>query len=297
MASVITQSSQLNFTLKETEPMPFPGRAFMVTPEYFDVAYVINPHMEGNIGTVKKEAARREWETVKAAFAGIGLPVSVIDGVSGLPDMVFCANQSLPYIDPDGRRHVVLSTMHSEQRHDEVPFIEQWYRINGYEIHHLPGSIHDFEGMGDAIWHSGKRLLWGGYGYRSSLDAYEFISGTLDVSVVALELTHASFYHLDTCFCSLDANTAIIYPGAFTNTGLKLIHKLIPNIIEAPPDEAEEKFACNATCPDGRNVVIQKGCSETTRQLTNAGFIVHEVETDEYLKSGGSVFCMKMLLW
>ena len=31
--------------------------------------------------------------------------------------------------------------------------------------------------------------------------------------------------------------------------------------------------------------------------LREAGFEVVELDTDEYLKSGGSVFCMKLMYW
>jgi len=253
--------------------------------------------MEGNIGNVDKEEALREWESIRDTFNKLGITVHEIDGEPGLPDMVFCANQSLPYTN-DKTKHVVMSIMHSAQREDEVAFIEQWYRMNGYEIHHLkPKEISDFEGMGDAIWHSGKKLIWGGYGYRSSIKAYETISDIFDVPVIALKLTKPAFYHLDTCFCSLNAESALIYPKAFTDEGLALLDQMIPNLYYANDHEAKDLFACNATCPDGKNVIIQKGCTEVNKTLNNAGFTIHEVDTAEYLKSGGSVFCMKMLVW
>jgi N-dimethylarginine dimethylaminohydrolase len=295
---VITKLAQLNIKLNELESMPLPGGALMVTPEHFTVAYVINPHMEGHIGTVDRAKAMQEWKQVRDAFVRCGISIHEIQGQDGLPDMVFCANQSLPYIDSKGVKHVLMSIMHASQRKDEVAFIEQWYRQNGYVIHHLDDvRIRDFEGMGDAIWHTGKRLIWGGYGFRSSLDAYEVVRETFGVPVIALELLHPSFYHLDTCFCMLNEDTALIYPAAFTSDGLDLIRAMIPHIIEANQYEAEELFACNATCPDGKNVIIQYGCTDVNEKLRAVGFTVHEVSTDEYRKSGGSVFCMKMMVF
>lgn len=294
---IITKASDLHFSLSEIPSMPLPTGALMVTPEHFTVEYVINPHMEGHIGNVDRAKAMLEWQQVRDAFVKSGVEVHEIAGEPGLPDMVFCANQSLPFLSEDGRKEVIMSIMHADQRKDEVAFIEQWYRKNGYLIHYLDGdSITDFEGMGDAIWHTGKRLIWGGYGFRSSLDAYKVVSETFDVPVIALELLHPAFYHLDTCFCMLDSETALIYPGAFTAEGLALIRKLIPNIIEANQFEAEELFACNASCPDGKNVIIQYGCEDVNAKLREAGFTVHEVSTDEYRKSGGSVFCMKIMV-
>jgi len=95
----------------------------------------------------------------------------------------------------------------------------------------------------------------------------------------------------------LNSKTALIYPQAFTDEGLDLIRAVIPVIVEADQYEAEALFACNATCPDGQHVIIQQGCTKVNRQLYELGFTVLEVSTDEYRKSGGSVFCMKMMVF
>jgi len=298
MAQLISSAEQLDFSIEDIPAMPMPAEVLMVRPLHYSVEYVINPHMANQVGKVDNTEAHNEWNQVRSLFEELGLKVRIMEDQEGLPDMVFCANQSLPYMDADGRRQAFMSIMHADQRKKEVPFIEQWYRQQGYEIHFLDENrIDDFEGCGDAIWHSGRRLLWGGYGHRSSPEAYETISGTFDVPVVMLELANEIFYHLDTCFCVLDDHTALIYPEAFTEEGLKLIDALFERVIAASQHEAEKLFACNASCPDGQNVIIQQGCTGVNEELRDAGFSVHEVNTSEFLKSGGSVFCMKMLLW
>lgn len=298
MANVITSVNQLDFTLSDLDSYPLPTRAFMVEPTHFTVEYIINPHMAGNIGKIDKEKAWDEWRAIRDTFLSLDLAVHEIEGQEGLPDMVFCANQSLPFLDEDGDKQAIMSIMHADQRKEEVPYIEQWYRQNGYEINYLDeDKVEDFEGMGDAIWHTGKKLLWGGYGFRSSVEAYEEVAELTGAPVVALELVSDEFYHLDTCLCMLNKESALVYKKAFTDEGLKLIDALFENVIEADEEEALKLFACNATCPDGKNVLIQKGCDTTNDKLVDAGFLVHQLETGEFLKSGGSVFCMKMLLW
>lgn len=278
--------------------MPLPGHVLMVKPTHFSVEYVINPHMADNVGMVDKMEAQNEWDVLKSTFEQLEIESHTLEGQQNLPDMVFCANQSLPYIDGEGNRHVFMSIMHAEERKEEVPYIEQWFRQTGYEIHFLDEEdIDDFEGCGDAIWHTGKRLLWGGYGYRSSIKAYEHISETFGVPVIALELVDEAFYHLDTCFCVLDRKTVLIYPDAFTDEGLELIDAVFDTVIKASQYEAIKLFACNAACPDGKNVIIQQGCTDVNKNLRDAGFSVHEVSTYEFLKSGGSVFCMKQMVW
>jgi N-dimethylarginine dimethylaminohydrolase len=298
MPNVFTSVDQMDLNISDIPGMPVPKDTLMVTPTHFSVEYVINPHMAQNVGTVNKMEAQNEWNVLKSTFEQVGIKVHVIEGEEGLPDMVFCANQSLPFISESGDKHVFMSIMHADERKEEVPFIERWYRQNGYEIHYLDeNKIDDFEGCGDAIWHTGRRLLWGGYGYRSSVQAYESISKTFEVPVIALELVDEDFYHLDTCFCVLDDSTVLIYPDAFTEEGLRLINTVFETVINASKYEATKLFACNATCPDGKNVIIQQGCTDVNKNLRDAGFSVHEVSTYEYLKSGGSVFCMKMMVW
>lgn len=298
MKKVFTSADQIDFNPQDLPEMPLPQRVLMVEPTYFNVEYVINPHMIGQAGTVNFDRAQQEWEHLANRFQKLGLDVIQLAGIPGLPDMVFSANQSLPYIDENGRRKVIMSIMHTDQRAREVGHIEKWYHKNGYEVYHLdPEKVDDFEGMGDAIWHFKRNLLWGGYGFRTSRKAYEQISKIFDIPVILLELTDERFYHLDTCFCSLDENSVLIYPDAFNEAGLEMIYKVYDRVIEAPAEEALNLFAVNATCPDGLNVLIQEGCKAVNRKLKDHGFTVHEISTREFLKSGGSVYCIKMLLW
>ncbi|MEX0720144.1 MAG: arginine deiminase-related protein [Balneolaceae bacterium] len=298
MAQVITSVDQLNFDISELETMPVPHKVMLVKPTYFSVEYVINPHMEGNIGEVDKLAAFNEWNHLKNAYEEQGLHTHVLEGVRGFPDMVFCANQSLPNITADGKKQVIMSVMHAEPRKGEVSYIQKNYEESVYEIVHLDESkFKEFEGMGDAIWHNKRRLLWGGFGYRSSPEVYHYISEIFKTPVIALQLVNEKFYHLDTCLCILNEDTAMFYPGAFSDEATALIRAVFKNVIEASKYEAENLFACNATSVDGKNVFIQQGCVDVNHKLKAAGFNVHEFSTYEFLKSGGSVFCMKMMLW
>ncbi len=178
MNSIVTNPEELTFSLPDLPAMPTPGRVLLVDPVYFDVEYVINPHMQNHVGNVDKTAARAQWEALREAYGRLGIEVHVLPGVKGLPDMVFSANQSLPcLVSADGsandsadgskpfRRAVVMSIMNASQRKAEVPYFEEYYRNIGYEILHLDAErTACFEGMGDALWHPGRAMLWGAYG-------------------------------------------------------------------------------------------------------------------------------------
>ena len=290
--------AEIDFRLDDLPALPRPARVLMAKPDYFDVSYVINPHMQGNVGTVDSSVAADQWRTLRRAYESLSIPADTVRAVEGLPDLVFAANQTLPYYDPtDGTRGVVLSRMASPERRDEVAHFARFFRSQGYEVTQLPDPTLEFEGMGDALWHPGRHLLWGGYGFRTTPEAYEALAARLEVPVVGLRLVDERFYHLDTCFSLLDGQTVLVFPPALDGEAMAMIRHFFPRIIEAPEKEALELFACNAHCPDEQHVFIQRGCALTTDRLRAAGFEPVELDTDEFLKSGGSVFCLKQMFW
>ena len=268
----------------------------MVEPTYFDVLYEINPHMSGMIGTVNKTLAQEQWNRLLEVYKQIGFDVQIISGVEGLPDMVFCANQTFPFIDESGRFRVILSKMASPYRVGEVPYLADWYRSQGYDIIEQIEPPVDFEGMGDAIWHPNRQLLYIGYGYRTQAPALQRAANCIGCDVIGLELVNPHFYHLDTALCVLDELTAIFVREAFTEEGIHILAHTFDRLIEVPLLEAQKGFATNGFCPDGRHFIVQENNHVTKQRLEDHGFTVIEVDTSEFMKSGGSVFCMKMFL-
>jgi N-dimethylarginine dimethylaminohydrolase len=299
MSTVYQTPDAVDFDLSDCPALPRPDQVVLTTPTHFDVQYVINPHMSGHVGSVDRNVAMQQWKALRATYTALGIEPQIVEGEPGLPDMVFCANQTLPFYNPDAdRRGVVLSNMQAEQRAGEVPHYADYFAGRGYAVESLPDDLDSpFEGMGDAIWHPGRLLLWGGYGFRSALKPYRLLASMLGTRVVALELTDADFYHLDTCFSPLDEHSVLIYPGAFTEEGRALIDRFFTTVVEAPEEEARHQFACNAHCPNGHHVLIQEGCSTTQDRLRSNGFKPIELDTSEFMKSGGSVFCMKQMVW
>jgi N-dimethylarginine dimethylaminohydrolase len=296
---VYRTTATLDFERDDRPALSLPRDVVLTTPTHFDVTYVINPHMANRVGTVNPAVAHQQWKALRAAYTALDIRVHTVEGQPGLPDMVFCANQTLPYLDPDsGERGVLLSRMHADERKPEVPHYARFFAATGHTVRSLPEDVTtDFEGMGDAIWHPGRHLLWGGFGIRTGLAAYEAIGTLLDVPVLALQLDDPDFYHLDTCFSALDATSVLIYPDAFDADGRALLDRFFDTVVDAPEDEARHQFACNAHCPDGTHVLIQEGCTTTNRRLREAGFVPVPLDTSEFLKAGGSVFCMKLMTW
>jgi N-dimethylarginine dimethylaminohydrolase len=283
--------------LSTLRPMPYPQAVLMCPPDYFEVIDVKNPFMQANIGAVDKTAARRNWDEVKDAFVRAGVEVKLIAPEVGREDMVFCANQTFTGLDASGDRVCVLSQMRHPSRQKEVPAFKRWFSEAGYRIETLDDADLTFEGGGDAVWHPGRALIWGGIGPRTQQRAYEPLAWLFDAPVLLLNLKTENFYHLDTCFCAIDETTVMIYPPAFDAAGLELIHNVFGRVIEVERNEAESAFACNASAFFGKTVVMQSGAPRVRGALETSGFQVIEVDTREFMKSGGSVYCMKMYLF
>lgn len=273
--------------------MDFPSKVLMVSPDNYGVDYIINPHMKtetGDLPIVDEQRATFQWDKLKKKIESLGISISVVRGQENFPDMVFSANQILPL---DSKR-VLASKMATKERDGEVEFLAQFFKNHGYEVKELPESIENFEGMGDGIWHQGMDLLWCGYGFRSSYGALEYLGNDLGLAVVPLELIDENFYHLDTCFAIIDSKTVVWTPKAFSSQSQELIDKFFPVTIEIPYEEAKQSFSCNCWSVDGKNVIVPVNTPVLQKKLLAHGFKVHELDTSEYLKSGGSVFCLKL---
>ncbi|HYX35225.1 MAG TPA: arginine deiminase-related protein [Oligoflexus sp.] len=282
-------------------PEMIQGRSvFFVKPDAFDLVAAINAHMrdaKGDLHKVDRDRAQQQWKKLVDIYQQLGLKTTIMDCRIACPDMVFCANQTFPFLDASGHPAVILSNMWDETRHLEVACLAGQLEKLGVRIHSLPARQDQtlFEGMGDALWVPGRRLICGGYGFRTDRRIYETIHAITGTPIVLFELLNPRFYHLDTCLSLLDARTVLACREGFTDEGWTTLGRLFPRIIEVPLHEADAPgFACNAHCPDQQHVILQKGCEETCSVLRSYGFTPIEVETEEYIKSGGSVFCMKM---
>ena len=77
---------------------------------------------------------------------------------------------------------------------------------------------------------------------------------------------------------------------------LNEISKHFKNVIEIDPIEGKQGFAGNAFCPNKKHVVVQRGNKKFNASVEALGLEVLEVDTSEYIKAGGSVFCMKHVI-
>jgi N-dimethylarginine dimethylaminohydrolase len=293
-----TISDLKGFSLKNCPSMPEPSGVLMCPPDHFQVLSVKNPYMSRHVGAVDVEKARRQWDDLVAAFEKAGCPVRLVEATPGLEDMVFTANSSLAGTRPDGEKVALISSMRHASRRRETEAFESWYERNGYRVARLKSGGHEtFEGSGDAVWHPGKRLLWGGHGFRTDPSMFEQVADAFKTPVIQLKLVNERFYHLDTCFCPLTPEAVLVYPSAFDAASLELILKIFPIVVTCSEADAVARMACNAAVWRSKTAIIQKGASVAVGHMRAMGLDVVEVDTSEFVKSGGSVYCMKQYLF
>lgn len=273
------------------------NNVLMVPPTFFKIGYEINPFMrsvDGELNIVNERIAQEQWNALQQIYLDLGLNVLQIPPSKMHPDMVFTANQLLPFKDPSnhGEQSFILSHMATAERAGEVIYFKQWAEERGYKTYQL--NIGPFEGMGDALWSTDESVLFLGYGYRTHKDVAIELEKLTGKRVVPLKLVSPYFYHLDTCLTIINNETCAYVKEAFDHDSLKTLEKYFKTIIEIPFDEAKKSLACNLFCPDGKTIIIDKQNKQTIARLSDYQFDIKAVDTSEFLKSGGSVFCLKL---
>jgi len=262
-------------------------RILMCPPDHYDVDYVINPWMEGNVHKSSRERAVSQWQGLHHILKEYAI-VDLVQPQKGWPDMVFTANAGLVL-----GNQVVLSRFFHKERQGEEPHFKAWFEAQGYTVHELPRDL-PFEGAGDALLDREGRWLWAGYGFRSELDSHAYLAEWLDIEVLSLRLMDERFYHLDTCFCPLTDGYLLYYPPAFDAYSNHLIERRVPAEKRIVVSEIDaDNFACNAVNVD-RTIVLNRASNDLKQRLGSLGFTVIETPLTEFLKAGGAAKCLTL---
>ncbi|WP_353068660.1 arginine deiminase-related protein [Tunturibacter empetritectus] len=261
----------------------------MCPPKLYDVNYVINPWMAGNVHASSRTRAAEQWQRLYEAVSTIA-NVQLVEPQPGSPDMVFTANAGL-----ERNGTVAISSFFHPERQGEEPHFRRWFEQAGYKVIGTPRAT-PFEGEGDALFSTDGTRLFVGYGPRTVPSSHQALRKIWDIEVTSLHLTDPRFYHLDTCFAPLEGGYVMYFPEAFDRASLDKIEAFYPlekRIIVAESDAV--CFACNAINVD-RTIILNNISSDLRRQLESRGFDVIEVTLTEFLKAGGAAKCLVMKL-
>jgi N-dimethylarginine dimethylaminohydrolase len=261
----------------------------MCPPTLYDVDYVINPWMAGNVHASSRTRAAEQWQRLYEAVSKIA-NIELVEPEAGSPDMVFTANAGL-----ERNGIVAISSFYHPERQGEEPYFRRWFREAGYTVIDIPRAT-PFEGEGDALFATAGGCLWAGYGPRTALSSHRLLHDIWDVPVVPLHLIDPRFYHLDTCFAPLEGGYVMYFPEAFDHLSLHRIEAFYPPEKRITIREADAVcFACNAINV-GRTIILNRISSKLSGELEQLGFKVIQVELTEFLKAGGAAKCLVMKL-
>jgi ornithine--oxo-acid transaminase len=261
----------------------------MCPPTLYDVDYVINPWMAGNVHASSRTRAAEQWQRLYEAVSKIAR-VELVEPEPGSPDMVFTANAGL-----ERNGIVAISSFFHPERQGEEPYFRRWFRQAGYTLVDIPRAT-PFEGEGDALFSTDGRCLWAGHGPRTALSSHRALRDTWSIPVVPLHLIDPRFYHLDTCFAPLEGGYVMYFPDAFDHLSLHRIEAYYSPEKRIIVREADAIcFACNAINV-GRTIVLNKISGKLSSELEHLGFKVIQVELTEFLKAGGAAKCLVMKL-
>jgi N-dimethylarginine dimethylaminohydrolase len=267
-----------------TKPQRHDRSFYLCPPTYYSIDYAINDWMDPVNAPADRELAQRQWDQLVATYEELGLKLTFLDALPGLPDLVFpgdsvflCGNLAI-----GGRFR------HAERQPEVEPKLE-WFAENGFEVTRVPDEIY-FEGNAEAVRWNG--LLFGGYGVRSDREAYDFLQTIVTTEIVPLQVKRP-FFHLDVALLPLNDQLAAYVPTAFEEESLDVLRSRVPELIAVNPEEAQ-LLACNAIVVDKDVIIGTRRAPQLCEDLSARGFNPIEMELTEFRKSGGSVKCLTL---
>ena len=121
----------------------------MCPPEYFDVAYIINPWMHGNMRKIDNAVAKQQWRALYDILCDRAT-VRLVLPQPGSPDMVFTANAGLLR----GKHFLALALplSRSASTRSRTSPTGSWTAASRSRF--MPRDV-PFEGAGDALFDRG----------------------------------------------------------------------------------------------------------------------------------------------
>jgi N-dimethylarginine dimethylaminohydrolase len=261
----------------------------MCPPQWYDVDYVINPWMAGNLHRPSRDTAFSQWKSLYQALQRIA-DVRLLTARPGAPDMVFVAHAGLV-------QHgiaAVSSFAHAERQPEEQP-MRDWLVQHGFLIWDTPRET-AFEGEGDVLFDDEGRGLWAAHGSRTCVQSHRHVADAWHAPVTSLHLVDPRFYHLDICFAPLAGGYLLYFPGAFDARSLEKIEAAYPAEKRIAVTESEAtQFGCSVLNV-GRSILMGTVRSNLSERLAERGFDVTELVLSEFLRGGASAKSLALRL-
>jgi N-dimethylarginine dimethylaminohydrolase len=261
----------------------------MCTPQWYDVDYVINPWMAGNLHRSTRDKAFAQWRSLHQALLKIA-DIRLLHARPGSPDMVFVAHTALVH-----NGVAAVSSFAHPQRQSEEAHLREWLQDAGFLLCETPRET-TFEGEGDALFDIEGETVWAAHGVRTCLQSHRHLSEAWHTPVKSLHLIDPRFYHLDLCFAPLAGGYLLYFPGAFDPASRARIEAAYAPERRIAVTEAEAtQFACNVI-NIGETILMHKVSGDLAARLADFNFDVKQLDLSEFLKAGGSAKSMALRL-
>ncbi|WP_260705249.1 dimethylarginine dimethylaminohydrolase family protein [Edaphobacter flagellatus] len=261
----------------------------MCPPEWYDVNYVINPWMAGNLHRPSRDKAFAQWKELHSQLQRLA-DIRLIHAKPGSPDMVFVGHTALV-------QHGVaaLSSFTHPQRQTEEEHLRKWFQAAGFLVWDTPRET-AFEGEGDALFDPTGERLWAAHGVRTCLQSHRHVADAWHTPVTSLHLVDPRFYHLDTCFAPLSGGHLLYFPVAFdAPSRAKIEAAYAPEKRIAVSEQEATHFACNVINV-GNNILMGITGTTLAKRLEDLGYKVTELDLSEFIRGGGSAKALALRL-
>ncbi|HEV2709038.1 MAG TPA: arginine deiminase-related protein [Edaphobacter sp.] len=253
----------------------------MCAPEWYDVNYVINPWMAGNLHQSSRDTAFAQWKTLHQHLQRIA-DVRLLHPRQGSPDMVFVGHSALV-------QHGIaaISSFAHPQRQTEEAHLRRWFQDAGFLIWETPRET-AFEGEGDVVFDATGDKLWAAHGSRTCKQSHKHLADAWHTTAMSLHLVDPRFYHLDLCFAPLSGGELLYFPEAFDAASRAKIEAAYSADQRIAVSESEAtQFACNVI-NIGKHILMGKVETDLAERLRNRGYEVEDLNLSEFIRGGGS---------
>lgn len=224
----------------------------------------------------------------------------------GLQDLVFTANLGFVPEHLAKQRVVVLSQFTSPPRRGEAAVGKRFLEDMGYQVHVCP---HPFEGEAELRYLYGNTYV-GGYGQRSSRQAYEWMESEFGLKIIKVEERDPYCYHLDCSIFSLNGEQTLVASYLFNQAELREIES-VTDIIPVDRDFAmmggcnslmlKQTWLCGTIIDDlprSHSFYLPEKAKNhmVERIASRLGLHVEFFNLSEFQKGGACLSCMIMHL-
>ena len=261
----------------------------MCPPQWYDVDYVINPWMAGNLHRPSRDRAFAQWRTLYDALHRLA-DIRVLHPREGSPDMTFVGHTAVVQYGV-----AAISNFAHPEREAEARHLRTWMQDAGFLLWETARET-NFEGEGDVLFDPDGRHLWAAHGSRTCEHCHRHLAAAWQVEATSLHLIDPRFYHLDTCFAPLTDGFLLYFPGAFDTPSLDRIHAAYnPERRIAVTEQEATRFACNLINL-GHHILTGIVGERLLSRLTAAGFHVQQFDLSEFHRGGASAKSLALRL-